>query len=245
MVIKRRFPLMPSSLLARHAITGLALLSFHANSCLAQRSAEQFETIAMKEIHSAVIFDPKRFGLPRDPEATLLLNTTSVQQSIQIKCEQSVAVQLFTVIEFDQTINYSPNPFARVWVGICKQEAKRIRTLAVASDQHVLALKNFFRQRDVKRDFAPFLESVLTYSKDTNSRGAEVFYFPAAVVDWGVFPLPTVAFISRNQLQAIVVQIAIPPSCMTPKQRSQIPVCADPKSTAQKLAERIYSHFGE
>jgi hypothetical protein len=212
------------------------------------QSTEKFETTLLKVINSVV--DAERFGITPDPEATLLLNTSSLDRSIQIKCERLAGFLLYTVIRVDQSTNeksYSPNPVATIWVSVCKEEAKRIRGLAVMSEQHVVALKTYFeRGGALKGDYAHFLKSILTYSRDTNSRGAELFYFPVAAVGHGIIPVPTLALISRNQLQATVVQIGIPLSCMkTNQRRAQISVCADPKSAANKIVERIYGQFGE
>jgi hypothetical protein len=149
------------------------------------QSAEQFETTVLKEINRVVAFE--HFAA-RDPEATLLLNTSSLER-IQIKCERSAGVALYTVIGVDQSTRekiYTPNPVATIWVGVCKEEAKRIRDLAEKSEQYVVTLKTLFEQRGALKDeHAQFLQSVLAYSKDTNSRGAELFYFPAVAVGHG------------------------------------------------------------
>jgi ankyrin repeat protein len=188
-----------------------------------------FVKLAAKEIDEVAFFEPGRFGLGSLKEdLPFAFYGANPGQPEPVRCEHSAT---FGIIAF-------ANDAATIQVGLCEQQAQRVRELAYGSPNALQALIAQLAQGGGV-DSAKLAQMGWVYEKSAAPNGAEVHYFPMIWVGHGIGVIPTVVVIPRNGHPAIVVQADVTHLCGMQGMKTQTPLCSDTRKALTDIALRI------
>ncbi len=199
-----------------------------------------FDKAVAKEVDEVAFFDPPRFTLnlymPKKAPSFALYGK-NINQYEEVKCERSVG---FTIIA-------NAGIVGNINVGVCAQEARRLRELAVSAKQGMDMLLDVLTKDGMGVNKGELAKFGWVFDKQVGPNQSEIFYFPVIVVGHGVLGAPTVVLASKNNdNEAIIVQASIMNLCGENRaMQSQTPLCTDTKSAITDIALRLFARVGD
>lgn len=213
---------------------GGALLAILAVSAAAQTPMQQmppdtsFMAATANEIHAVVGFTPPEFTLSPRNDAQFAFYGREVNRLDGVRCERHASFEFVAL----------GNLTGSIQAGVCRSEAKRVRTLAVLAPrglESVLAQLNLSTEMRAKAGW--------TATRRNAGNGSEQHAFPVMAIGHGVLVVDTVVLVPHGMRDAVIVQADTIKLCEDYGLRDKTVLCRDTRQALLQIAQRVEARF--